>query len=86
MQEWWDWDGIGKYKSRYHYYPFNLMLRDVQKRRAFAKHNEERIKINALWKNDILPKELREHAFREIQKPEKLGMTCKARRGSNPVT
>ena len=68
MQEWWDWDGIGKYKSRYHYYPFNLMLRDVQKRRAFAKHNEERIKINALWKNDILPKELREHAFREIQK------------------
>ena len=44
------------------------MLRDVQKRRCLQKHNEERIKVNALWKNDILPKEFREYAFREIQK------------------
>ena len=29
MQEWWDWDGIGRYKSRRHGYPVNLMLRFV---------------------------------------------------------
>ena len=29
MQEWWDWDGIGRYKSRRHDYPVNLMLRLV---------------------------------------------------------
>ena len=29
MQEWWDWDGIGRYKSRRHGYPVNLMLRLV---------------------------------------------------------
>ena len=44
------------------------MLRDVQKRRTLEKFNEERIKINAIWKNDILPKEIRDHAYRQIQK------------------
>lgn len=67
VQEWWDWDGFGRYKSRRHGFPVNMMLRDVQKRRIFEKHNEERIKINAIWKNDILPKELRELAYRQIQ-------------------
>ena len=66
-QSWWDWDGIGRYEFRNHGYPTNLMLRDVQKRRMFAKHNEERIKINAIWKNTILPKELRDFAYRQIQ-------------------
>ena len=43
MQDWWDWDGIGQYKSRRHGYPVNMMLRDVQKRRSFEKHNEVKI-------------------------------------------
>lgn len=68
VQEWWDWDGIGRYKSRRHGYPVNLMLRDVQKRRSFEKHNEERILINAVWKNDFLPKEIRDFAYSDIQK------------------
>ena len=43
------------------------MLRDVQKRRIFEKHHEERIKINAIWKNDILPQEIKDLAYRQIQ-------------------
>jgi len=68
MQDWWDWDGIGQYKSRRHGYPVNMMLRDVQKRRSFEKHNEERTLINAVWKNDFLPQELKDLAYQEIQK------------------
>jgi len=68
MQEWWDWDGIGRYKSRRHGYPVNLMLRDVQKRRMFERFNQERILINAVWKNDFLPQEIKDFAYRDIQK------------------
>jgi len=68
MQEWWDWDGIGRYKSRRHGYPVNMMLRDVQKRRMFEKFNQERILINAVWKNDFLPQEIKDHAYSDIQK------------------
>lgn len=67
-QEWWDWDGIGRYKSRRHGYPVNMMLRDVQKRRNFEKHNQERILINSVWKNDILPQEIKDFAYQDIQK------------------
>jgi len=67
-QEWWDWDGIGAYKSRRHGYPVNMMLRDVQKRRSFEKHNQERILINAVWKNDFLPQEIKDFAYQDIQK------------------
>ena len=44
------------------------MLRDVQKRRMLEQHNQERVLINAVWKNNILPRELRDLAYREIQK------------------
>lgn len=43
------------------------MLRDVQKRRSFDKHHEERIRINSIWKNDILPQEIKDLAYRQIQ-------------------
>jgi len=68
MQEWLDWDGIGRYKSRRHGYPVNLMLRDVQKRRMFERFNQERILINSVWKNDFLPQEIKDFAYRDIQK------------------
>ena len=67
-QEWWDYDGVGKYKSRHHGYPVNMMLRDVQNRRIFEKFHEERIRINAIWKNDILPQEIKDLAYQQIQK------------------
>lgn len=67
MQEWADWDGIGRYKSRRHGYPHNMMLRDVQKRRMFEKFHEERVKINTIWKNDILPKEIRSLAYQQVK-------------------
>lgn len=45
-----------------------MMLRDVQKRRIFEKFHEERVKINAIWKNNILPKEIRDLAYSHVQK------------------
>ncbi len=67
QMDWWSYDGIGRYRTRHHDYPVNMMLRDVQKRRTFAKFHEERIKINAVWKNNILPEELRDLAYRKVQ-------------------
>ena len=65
-QDWWDYDGFGKYKARYHQYPTNKVLRDVQRRRVFAQHAEERNRVNCLFRNDILPKELQELARHKI--------------------
>ena len=42
--------------------------RDVQKRRMFERFNQERILINAVWKNDFLPQEIKVFAYRDIQK------------------
>jgi len=67
-QEWWDYDGFGKYKARYHQYPTNLVLRDVQRRRILAQHAEERNRVNCLFRNDILPKELQELARIKVVK------------------
>ena len=65
FQEWWDWDGMGPYKYRHHHYPNNITCRDVQKRRIFKKFHSEREKLNAIIKNDLLPKELQENAWKE---------------------
>merc|ERR1711935_349425 len=65
FQEWWDWDGYGPYKYRHHHYPNNITLRDVQRRRIFKKFNGEREKLNAIIRNDLLPKELQENALHE---------------------
>lgn len=65
-QEWWDWNGFGPYKYRHHNYPNNLTLRDVQKRRIFKLFAEERLRVNSIFKNEILPKELRDVAYEEI--------------------
>ena len=66
IQDWWDYDGFGKYKSRYHEYPTNMMLRDVQRRRIFKQFHEERNRLNCVFRNDILPKELQELAREQV--------------------
>ena len=65
LQEWWDWDGKGPYKYRHHHYPNNITLRDVQRRRIFKRHHAERERLNSIIQSDLLPKELRDSAFRE---------------------
>lgn len=42
------------------------MIKDVKKRRCVKEHAIERLRINAMRKNDILPIELREIADAEI--------------------
>ncbi|KAL4656126.1 28S ribosomal protein S14, mitochondrial [Arapaima gigas] len=42
------------------------MLRDVKRRNMAYEHADERLRINALRKNTILPKELQEVADKEI--------------------
>ena len=49
-------------------YPTNLVLRDVQRRRILAQHAEERNRVNCLFRNDILPKELQELARIKVVK------------------
>jgi len=66
VQEWWDWDGLGPYKYRHHYYPNNITQRDVQKRRIFKKRHYERSKLQDVVYNDVLPKEIRDKAFQRI--------------------
>ena len=65
FQEWWDWDGFGPYKYRHHHYPNNITCRDVQRRRIFKRHHEERNNLNHIVRSDILPRELREKAWKE---------------------
>jgi len=67
-QDWWDWDGFGPYKPRYHKYPTNWTLRDVQRRRILQQHAEERNRITSIFRNDILPQELQEAAREQIHK------------------
>jgi small subunit ribosomal protein S14 len=67
-QDWWDWDGFGPYKPRYHKYPTNWTLRDVQRRRIFLQHAEERNRLTSIFRNDILPQELKDVAREEIHK------------------
>merc|ERR1712098_983223 len=64
-QEWWEWDGFGPYKYRHHHYPNNITCRDVQRRRIFKKHHAERKNLNWVMRSDLLPRELREKAWRE---------------------
>lgn len=47
-------------------YADHRMIKDVRKRRCVAEHGAERLRVNALRKNDILPLELREIASAEI--------------------
>ena len=68
IQEWWEWDGFGPYKARNHQYPTNWTLRDVQRRRILKEHAEERNKVAALFRNDILPQELKDLAREQIHK------------------
>jgi len=68
IQEWWEWDGFGPYKARSHRYPTNWTLRDVQRRRILEQHAEERNKITSIFRNDILPQELKEAAREQIHK------------------
>ncbi|XP_018782899.1 PREDICTED: 28S ribosomal protein S14, mitochondrial [Bactrocera latifrons] len=42
------------------------MIRDVKRRKCVAENAKERLRVNALRKNDILPVELREIADAEI--------------------
>uniref|UniRef100_A0A0A9X4R2 28S ribosomal protein S14, mitochondrial n=1 Tax=Lygus hesperus TaxID=30085 RepID=A0A0A9X4R2_LYGHE len=43
------------------------MAKDVRKRKTLAEHAVQKLRINALRKNDILPKEIREIADLQIQ-------------------
>lgn len=55
IQEWWDWDGFGRYKFRSHHLPNNWALQDFQRRRILGKFAEERLRLNLIRKADILP-------------------------------
>ncbi|NXY21020.1 RT14 protein, partial [Atrichornis clamosus] len=48
------------------YYVDWRMLRDVKRRKVVYEHADERLRINAIRKNSILPKELQEMADKEI--------------------
>ncbi|XP_074859243.1 small ribosomal subunit protein uS14m [Carettochelys insculpta] len=48
------------------YYVNWRMLRDVKRRKMAYEYADERLRINALRKNNILPKELQEIADKEI--------------------
>uniref|UniRef100_A0A8C0VFT0 Mitochondrial ribosomal protein S14 n=1 Tax=Cyanistes caeruleus TaxID=156563 RepID=A0A8C0VFT0_CYACU len=48
------------------YYVDWRMLRDVKRRKMAYEHADERLRINAIRKNSILPKELQEVADKEI--------------------
>ncbi|KAF4799866.1 hypothetical protein TURU_051355 [Turdus rufiventris] len=48
------------------YYVDWRMLRDVKRRKMAFEHADERLRINAIRKNSILPKELQEMADKEI--------------------
>nr|CAG4645305.1 EOG090X0MNX [Leptodora kindtii] len=42
------------------------MIRDVKRRQCFVQHAPDRLRINSLRKNDILPVEIKEIADKEI--------------------
>lgn len=42
------------------------MIRDVKRRKCVTEHSKDRLRVNSLRKNDILPLELRELADAEI--------------------
>jgi len=76
VQEWQDWDGFGPYKYRHHCLPSNHSARDWQRRRIFEQHAEQRLRINAVRKADILPAEIRRLADQEIHSvPKDSGVT-----------
>nr|XP_060630387.1 small ribosomal subunit protein uS14m [Anolis sagrei ordinatus] len=55
--------GFGQVRS---YYVDWRMLRDVKRRRMAFEYADQRLRLNALRKNKILPKELQEVASKEI--------------------
>ncbi|XP_009081318.1 PREDICTED: 28S ribosomal protein S14, mitochondrial, partial [Acanthisitta chloris] len=57
------WPCPGQVRS---YYVDWRMLRDVKRRRLAYEYADERLRINAIRKNSILPKELQEVADKEI--------------------
>lgn len=61
-----EWDGFGRYKVSSHNYPTHKVNRDVQKRRIIKLHAQERLLINTIRKADILPKDIRRIADKEI--------------------
>ena len=69
-QDWWEWDGFGPYKPRYHKYPTNWTLRDVQRRRILQQHAEERNRMTNIFRNDILPQVIIKH--RRLTDPSSL--------------
>ena len=56
IQEWSDWDGFGPYKYGHHRFANNRMNKDFQRRRIFRRFAEERVRVNAIRKADILPR------------------------------
>jgi len=66
LQEWWEWDGLGPYKYRHHNYADNRVLKDVQRRRIFKRDHYERSKLQDVFYNDVLPKEVRDKAMNKI--------------------
>ncbi len=58
IQKWEEYDGFGNYQYRHHKFPNNKTFNDFQKRIIFERFAEERLRINAVRKADILPKVL----------------------------
>ncbi|XP_077414368.1 small ribosomal subunit protein uS14m isoform X2 [Vanacampus margaritifer] len=57
------WGAVGQARD---YYVNWRMLRDVKRRQIAFDYADERLRINSLRKNTILPKELQELAAKEI--------------------
>ncbi|KAK9503463.1 hypothetical protein O3M35_001300 [Rhynocoris fuscipes] len=51
---------------RYNHWADWRMAKDVRKRKTLAEYAVPKLRVNALRKNDILPKEIREIADKEI--------------------
>ncbi|MEE6496008.1 hypothetical protein FKM82_002204 [Ascaphus truei] len=60
------WSGVTGSNQVRSYYVNWRMLRDVKRRKMAFEYADERLRINALRKNTILPKELQEVADKEI--------------------
>ena len=81
VQEWHEWDGFGPYKYGHHHMVNNRMNRDFQHRRIFKIHHERRMRINCIRKAELLPKEIRRVANKEIiQVPRNSSITAIKRR------
>ncbi|XP_066269521.1 small ribosomal subunit protein uS14m-like [Branchiostoma lanceolatum] len=59
-------DSVMAQQVRYRTWPCHIMVRDLKRRRMVKQLGPDRLRINSLRKNNILPKDLQELADRQI--------------------